>query len=101
LAVPIEVEVPEVSPVVSNKEEPRRDAQPKSSLGRPARSLLGCQIVLLLKQTHRRDEKAGALPWHGPARTAEGGGRPGPGDPAVRDRCNPIHGHTCTSILLA
>ena len=26
LAVPIEVEVPEVSPVVSNKEEPRRDA---------------------------------------------------------------------------
>jgi hypothetical protein len=26
LALPIEVEVPEVSPVVSNKEEPRRDA---------------------------------------------------------------------------
>jgi len=60
--------------------------EPKSSLGRPARSLLRCQIVLLLKQTHRRDEKAGALPWHGTARTAEGGGCPGPGDPPVRNR---------------
>src|SRR5262249_30462897 len=74
--------------------------EPKSSLGRP-RSLLRCQIVLLLKQTHRRDEKAGALPWRGTARTAEGGGCPGPGDPPVRNRCNPIHAHTCTSILLA